>query len=74
VLDLTGGKPGSAVVVRNARGKVVVHGRVHTGGRLVLKVPTARMTVGRHGLTVMYVDARGHHHTKNVKVRVTPRS
>jgi phospholipase C len=74
VLTLTGGKASSAVVVRNARGKVVAHGRVHAGGRLELKVPTGRMSVGRHGFTVMYVDARGHHHTKNVKVRVTARS
>jgi hypothetical protein len=57
--------------VRSARGKVVAHGRVRTGGRLELKLPTARMTVGRHGFTVMYLDSRGLHHTKNIKVRIT---
>ncbi|MCW2781440.1 MAG: Phospholipase [Marmoricola sp.] len=73
VLTLKGGKPSSTVAVRNARGKVVAHGRVHIGGRLELKVPTARMAVGKHGFTVMYVDAHGLHHTKNLKVQVTAR-
>ncbi len=74
VLTLAGGKPRSALVIRTARGKVVAHGRVHTGGRLELTFSTSRMSVGKHGFTVMYVDARGHHHTKNVTVRVTGRS
>jgi phospholipase C len=73
VVTVNGGKPKSMVVVRNARGKVVAHGRVHTGGRFEIKVPTSRMAVGKHGFTVMYVDALGLHHTKNVHVRVRHR-
>jgi phospholipase C len=73
VLTLKGGKPSSRVVVRNARGKVVAHGRVHAGGRLELRLPTARMAVGKHGFTVIYVDTRGLHHTKNLKVLVRSR-
>ncbi|HEX4190712.1 MAG TPA: phospholipase, partial [Marmoricola sp.] len=73
VLTLVGAKPASAVLVRTARGTVAAHGRVHAGGRLELKLPTSRLGAGKHGFTVMYVDARGLHHTKNLKVRVAGR-
>ncbi|HET6151454.1 MAG TPA: alkaline phosphatase family protein [Marmoricola sp.] len=73
VLILEGGKPSSAVVVRTARGKVAAHGRVHAQGRLELKLPTARLAAGKHHFTVMYVDSKGLHHTKNVKVQVRHR-
>jgi phospholipase C len=73
VVTLQGGKAGTRVVVRNARGKVVAHGRVHGGGRLELKLPTDRMRHGRHGFTIIYVDRDGLHHTKNLKVRVVTR-
>jgi phospholipase C len=72
-VTLKGGKPGSRLVVRAARGKVVAHGHVHAGGRLELTLPTDRMTPGKHGFTVIYVDADGLHHTKNLKVQVARR-
>jgi phospholipase C len=72
-VTIVGAKPGSKVVVRNARGKVVARGHVHGGGRLELKLPTERMSPGKHGFTVMYADARGLHHTKNLKVHVKAR-
>jgi phospholipase C len=70
-VTIRGGRSGSAVVVRNARGKVVARGRVHARGRLEVRLPTGRMAPGKHRFTVMYVDAAGLHHTKNIKVRVT---
>jgi phospholipase C len=73
VVTLGGGKPGSPVVVRTSSGKAVVRGRVHTDGRLELRLPTDTMAPGRHGFTVMYVDSDGLHHTKNLKVQVTAR-
>ncbi len=73
VLAVRGGKAGSAVVVRTARGKVVARGRVPAGGRLDLRLPTHQMAPGRHGFTVMYVDTDGRHHTKNLRVRVLRR-
>ncbi|QIG41787.1 phospholipase [Nocardioides anomalus] len=73
VLTLRGGRSGSAVVVRSARGQVVARTHVPASGRAELRLPTDRMAPGRHGFTVMYVDADGQHHTTNLKVRVTPR-
>jgi phospholipase C len=73
VVTIRGGKSGSAVVVRNASGKVVARGRVHASGRLEVPLPTDRMARGKHGFTVMFVDASGLHHTKNLKVQVTAR-
>jgi phospholipase C len=73
VVTISGGRSGSAVVVRSANGKVVARGSVRSGGRLEVKLPTDRMAPGRHGFTVMYVDADGMHHTKNLKVEVTAR-
>lgn len=73
VLSVRGGRSGSAVVVRRANGTVAARGHVGGRGRLELRLPTDKLAAGRHGFTVMYVDADGLHHTKNLKVRVTPR-
>jgi phospholipase C len=67
-LVVVGGKSGTAVVVRNARGKVVVRGHVRPGGRSSVKIPTEHLASGHHRFTVMYVDRDGTHHTKNVRI------
>ena len=69
-LVVDGGKSGTAVVVRNARGKVLVRGHVRPGGRCSVKIPTEHLAAGHHRFTVMYVDRDGNHHTKNVRVRI----
>jgi phospholipase C len=67
-LVVAGGKSGTAVVVRNARGKVVVRGHVRPSGRSSVRIPTEHLAAGHHRFTVMYVDRDGNHHTKNVRI------
>ncbi|WP_300681195.1 alkaline phosphatase family protein [Nocardioides sp.] len=71
-VTVVGAHPSSRVVVRHAHGAVVGHVTAGADGTAVIKVATEHLKAGRqHRYTVMYVDASGHHRTRNVGFKVT---
>ncbi|MFC6343494.1 hypothetical protein ACFP8W_16025, partial [Nocardioides hankookensis] len=60
------------VVVRHAHGAVVARTAATADGTAAIRISTKHLKVGhQHRFTVMYVDAVGHHHTRNVAFKVT---
>jgi phospholipase C len=71
-LKVAGAKPASRVVVRHAHGAIVGRAAVAADGTARLRISTEHLKAGhKHRYTVMYVDAAGHHHTRNVAFAVT---
>jgi phospholipase C len=69
---ISGARPSSRVVVRHAHGAVVGRASVAPEGTALLRIPTRHLKAGhKHRYTVMYVDAAGRHHTRNVAFKVT---
>ncbi|MBZ5737952.1 phospholipase C [Nocardioides mangrovi] len=71
-VTVTGAKPSTKVVARHSHGSVVGRTTVDPDGTASLRIGTDHLKVGhQHRYTVTYVDASGHHHTRNVAFQVT---
>ncbi|MFT4082088.1 MAG: alkaline phosphatase family protein [Nocardioides sp.] len=72
-VTLAGLKAGSTIVVRNARGKLVLRAHANAAGRATLKITTKHLHAGKHGFTLMFVDTARRHHTNNIRITVKAR-